>query len=66
VDFKNTVIICTSNLGSSILVREDSTLQDGTVTDTAKAQVLEVVSSRYPPELVRTSLATSLLLYLIC
>ncbi|ORY76883.1 P-loop containing nucleoside triphosphate hydrolase protein [Leucosporidium creatinivorum] len=55
VDFKNTVIICTSNLGSSILVREDSTLPDGTVTDVAKAQVLEVVSSRYPPELVRSS-----------
>lgn len=55
VDFKNTVIVCTSNLGSNILVREDSTLLDGTVTDAAQSQVLEVVASRYPPELVRLS-----------
>lgn len=52
VDFKNTVIILTSNIGSDILMHESSTRSDGTVTDTAKEAVLERVRSLYPPELL--------------
>ncbi|KAM0790227.1 hypothetical protein ACM66B_005539 [Microbotryomycetes sp. NB124-2] len=52
VDFKNTVIILTSNIGSDILMHEDSTRPDGTVTETAKEAVLERVRSMYPPELL--------------
>lgn len=52
VDFKNTTLILTSNIGSDILMREDSTEPDGTVTEPAKAAVLERVRSLYPPELL--------------
>jgi ATP-dependent Clp protease ATP-binding subunit ClpB len=52
VDFKNTVIILTSNIGSDILIDERSTLGDGTVTDSARRQVLDRVASLYPPELL--------------
>ncbi|KAK4049850.1 chaperone ATPase hsp78 [Microbotryomycetes sp. JL201] len=52
VDFKNTVIILTSNIGSDILMHEESTRNDGTVTETAKEAVLERVRSLYPPELL--------------
>lgn len=53
VDFKNTTIILTSNLGSDILAERGATLEDGTVTELAKENVLQRVSSEYPPELVR-------------
>lgn len=52
VSFKQTVIILTSNLGSDILADERATLPDGTVTDTARQQVLDRVASLYPPELL--------------
>ncbi|GAA6037419.1 hypothetical protein JCM8097_008562 [Rhodosporidiobolus ruineniae] len=52
VDFKNTTIILTSNLGSDILAEPSATLEDGTVTDKAKQEVLERVASLYPPELL--------------
>ncbi|KAK4050193.1 chaperone ATPase hsp78 [Microbotryomycetes sp. JL221] len=52
VDFKNTVIVLTSNIGSDILMHDDSIRSDGTVTDTAKEAVLERVRSLYPPELL--------------
>ena len=52
VDFRNTTLILTSNIGSDILMRPDATLPDGTVTDAAKEEVLARVQSLYPPELV--------------
>ncbi|GAA5991587.1 hypothetical protein JCM11641_004014 [Rhodosporidiobolus odoratus] len=52
VDFKNTTIILTSNLGSDILAEDGATAQDGTVTDKAKNDVLQRVASLYPPELL--------------
>lgn len=51
-DFKNTILILTSNIGSDILLREDSILPDGTVSDSAKEEVLARVAALYPPELV--------------
>ncbi len=46
VDFKNTLIILTSNLGSQAL----SHLEDGADTDTARAQVMEAVKAHFRPE----------------
>ncbi|GAA5940496.1 chaperone ATPase HSP78 [Sporobolomyces koalae] len=52
VDFKNTTIILTSNIGSDILAEEGATAPDGTVTAKAQQAVLERVQSLYPPELL--------------
>ncbi|GAA5934713.1 hypothetical protein JCM10213_007842 [Rhodosporidiobolus nylandii] len=52
VDFKNTTIVLTSNIGSDILAESGATLPDGTVTDKAKEEVLQRVASMYPPELL--------------
>lgn len=53
VDFKNTIILLTSNLGANILVRPES--RDpvtGQVTEAAKKAVSEVISTRLAPELI--------------
>ncbi|GAA5886607.1 hypothetical protein JCM6882_005831 [Rhodosporidiobolus microsporus] len=52
IDFKNTTIILTSNIGSDILAEKGATLEDGTVTELAKQEVLQRVASMYPPELL--------------
>ncbi len=46
VDFRNTLIILTSNLGSEILVN----LSDGTPVETARDSVMEIVRSAFRPE----------------
>ncbi len=46
VDFKNTIIIMTSNLGSEFLAGQ----ADGTDTDTVREQVMDVVRSAFRPE----------------
>jgi len=46
VDFKNTLIILTSNLGSQAL----SHLADGADTDAARGQVMEAVKAHFRPE----------------
>jgi ATP-dependent Clp protease ATP-binding subunit ClpB len=53
IDFKNSTIVITSNLGSDILSEKGATLEDGTVTELAKEKVLQRVAAEYPPELVR-------------
>ncbi|KAF8550739.1 P-loop containing nucleoside triphosphate hydrolase protein [Imleria badia] len=52
VDFKNTIICLTSNLGSDILVDPSSCDTNGIVTEAAKAEVLERTSEYFPPELL--------------
>ncbi|KAJ7148562.1 P-loop containing nucleoside triphosphate hydrolase protein [Mycena crocata] len=52
VDFKNTIICMTSNLGSNILAHETACTEDGVITPDAKEQVLEVTSEYFPPELL--------------
>lgn len=52
VDFKNTIIIMTSNLGSHILADPASSDAAGVVTPEASKQVLDVVAQTYPPELL--------------
>ncbi|GAA5977592.1 hypothetical protein JCM10908_005033 [Rhodotorula pacifica] len=52
VDFKNVTIILTSNIGSSILAEPGATLPSGEVTEMAKTEVLNLVQTMYPPELL--------------
>jgi ATP-dependent Clp protease ATP-binding subunit ClpB len=46
VDFRNTLIILTSNLGSDFLVQEESE----TISDQTKSQVMEIVRNAFRPE----------------
>lgn len=48
VDFKNTIIIMTSNLGSAALL--EGIESDGTVKDEAKAEVDELLKASFRPE----------------
>ncbi|KRN29424.1 ATP-dependent chaperone ClpB [Lactobacillus selangorensis] len=48
VDFKNTIIIMTSNLGSEILL--DSAQSDGKITDQAREQVKALIQRKFKPE----------------
>ncbi|KAH8928754.1 P-loop containing nucleoside triphosphate hydrolase protein [Atractiella rhizophila] len=52
IDFKNTIIILTSNLGSDILKSASSTNADGSVSPASKQAVLDFVAASYPPELL--------------
>ncbi|TIB87702.1 heat shock protein [Wallemia mellicola] len=52
VDFRNTIIIATSNLGSDILTRPESTGPDENVTEEAAKEVIERVEKVYPLELL--------------
>ena len=48
VDFKNTIIIMTSNLGAEILL--DGINDQGQVTEQAKAQVQQLIRTKFKPE----------------
>lgn len=48
VDFKNTVIILTSNLGSSVIL--DGIGENGEITDDAKAEVNSLLKKSFRPE----------------
>lgn len=55
VDFKNTIIVLTSNLGADILVGADPVhpykeTETGEISPDVKKAVLDVVASNYPPE----------------
>ncbi|KAJ7031873.1 P-loop containing nucleoside triphosphate hydrolase protein [Mycena alexandri] len=52
VDFKNTIICLTSNLGSDILAQPAACTEDGVVTPEARQQVLDLTSEYFPPELL--------------
>ncbi|KAI0716580.1 P-loop containing nucleoside triphosphate hydrolase protein [Earliella scabrosa] len=52
VDFKNTIICLTSNLGSDILAHASASDDNGVVTPEARAEVLERTSEYFPPELL--------------
>ncbi|KAF8637008.1 hypothetical protein AX17_003105 [Amanita inopinata Kibby_2008] len=52
VDFKNTIICLTSNLGSDILASPSACGNDSVVTPEARDQVLERTSEYFPPELL--------------
>ncbi|ANB14270.1 chaperone ATPase HSP78 [Sugiyamaella lignohabitans] len=53
VNFKNTIIVMTSNIGQDILVSDkELENEDGTVSAQTKQQVLEAMKHYYPPEFI--------------
>ena len=54
VDFRNTIIVLTSNLGAGILVNADATTQgdSGDISPQTKEDVMSVVTSNFPPEFI--------------
>lgn len=53
VDFKNTIIVLTSNLGADIIVGDESAGgEDGSISPEVKKAVMDVVGANYPPEFI--------------
>jgi ATP-dependent Clp protease ATP-binding subunit ClpB len=53
IDFRSTIVILTSNMGSEILMQPGSSdAKTGVITTEAKDLVLQLVQSQYPPELL--------------
>lgn len=56
VDFKNTIIVLTSNLGADIIVGDgghaESEGGDGSISPEVKKAVMDVVGANYPPEFI--------------
>ena len=52
IDFRNTTIVLTSNIGSDILVEPSALDANGAVTELATKEVLARVAALYPPELL--------------
>jgi len=53
VDFRNTIIVLTSNLGAEIIVGDDAlnqTNESGEISSDVRTAVMDVVSATYPPE----------------
>lgn len=53
VDFKNTIIVLTSNLGADIIVGDEhAETGDGSISPEVKKAVMDVVGANYPPEFI--------------
>lgn len=52
VDFKNTIIVLTSNLGADIIVGDHAENADGSISPEVKKAVMDVVGANYPPEFI--------------
>ena len=53
VDFRNTLIVLTSNLGADILVNADSAGKDSSeISPATKEAVMAIVQSNFPPEFI--------------
>lgn len=52
VDFRNTIIIMTSNIGQDILLADELATEDGRIHATTKGKVLDVMKKSYPPEFI--------------
>lgn len=53
VDFRNTIIVMTSNIGQDILLNDDEVKNDtGIVSDQTKGRVVEAMKRNYPPEFI--------------
>ncbi|KAL6452553.1 HSP78 Heat shock protein 78 [Candida maltosa Xu316] len=50
IDFKNTIIVMTSNIGQEILLADKHTYEDGHIQKEVKDQVLENLKHHYAPE----------------
>lgn len=49
---QNTIICCTSNLGSDILADPSSTDVDGAVTKEARQTIFDIAAQHFPPEFI--------------
>lgn len=54
VDFRNTIIVMTSNIGQDILIADEEVNRDesGKVPEEAKNKVIDVMKQYYPPEFI--------------
>ncbi|CUM63740.1 uncharacterized protein PRCAT00001324001 [Priceomyces carsonii] len=50
IDFRNTIITMTSNIGQEILLTDRNASEDGQISDITKGEVLELLRQNYPPE----------------
>lgn len=52
VDFRNTIIVMTSNVGQDILLADKDVTDTGKVNATTKQKVIEAMKRMYPPEFI--------------
>ncbi|SCU80897.1 LAMI_0B04082g1_1 [Lachancea mirantina] len=52
VDFRNTIIVMTSNIGQDILFEDKESRSDGKVSEKTKGKVIEAMKRTYPPEFI--------------
>ncbi|KAL6949953.1 chaperone ATPase hsp78 [Hanseniaspora vineae] len=52
VDFRNTIIVMTSNIGQDILLSDTSASEDGKVSKETRDKVIESMKRSYPPEFI--------------
>lgn len=52
VDFRNTIIVMTSNIGQEILLNDSELGDDGKVGSKTKKKVIELMRRSYPPEFI--------------
>lgn len=50
IDFRNTIIVMTSNIGQEILLNDKHTSDDGKINPETKNQVTSLLKNYYPPE----------------
>lgn len=52
VDFKNTLIVMTSNIGQDILLNDSEAAESSTVSPQTKRKVIDAMKRQYPPEFI--------------
>lgn len=52
VDFRNTIIVMTSNIGQDILLSDKELGDDGKVSNSTRSKVIDAMKSSYPPEFI--------------
>lgn len=52
VDFRNTLIVMTSNVGQDILLADKEVNEEGKVSDQTKKEVIDAMKRMYPPEFI--------------
>lgn len=50
IDFRNTIIVMTSNIGQEILLADKQTGEDGKITPSVRQQISDILRNYYPPE----------------
>ncbi|EDO19538.1 hypothetical protein Kpol_1018p70 [Vanderwaltozyma polyspora DSM 70294] len=52
VDFRNTIIVMTSNIGQDILLSDKETSDDGKINKNTRDRVINAMKKSYPPEFI--------------